>query len=233
MSTYCCSDLHGCFWAYEKIKGFLKPEDKVYCLGDCGDRGPDGWELIKTIYKDQQFIYLKGNHEDMLTRAMKEFIDKGGFGEEFNLLCYNGGYNTFEGWLTENYFKQAGWMKKLIEELPIQMTYINKDKKTIILNHSGYFDALTNVEDILILWDREQLKNPIWNYKENIIVVHGHTPTPFLPFVEKEKEEANPKIQFYCNNHKIDIDLGTFITNKVALLNLDTLEPIYFYKKGV
>ena len=31
----------------------------------------------------------------------------------------------------------------------------------------------------------------------------------------------------YCNGHKIDIDVSTWRTNKVALLNLDTLEPIY------
>lgn len=40
MSVYAVSDLHGMYELYQKISDFLKPEDKVYCLGDCGDRGP-------------------------------------------------------------------------------------------------------------------------------------------------------------------------------------------------
>lgn len=39
MSIYAVSDLHGCLDIYYKIKKLLKSEDKVYCLGDCGDRG--------------------------------------------------------------------------------------------------------------------------------------------------------------------------------------------------
>ena len=31
----------------------------------------------------------------------------------------------------------------------------------------------------------------------------------------------------YCEGHKIDIDVLTWRTNKVALLNLDTFEPTY------
>ena len=32
----------------------------------------------------------------------------------------------------------------------------------------------------------------------------------------------------YCHQHKIDLDLATFVRKKIALLDLDTLEPIYF-----
>ena len=32
----------------------------------------------------------------------------------------------------------------------------------------------------------------------------------------------------YCHQHKIDLDLATFVSKKIALLDLDTLEPIYF-----
>ena len=38
MSMYACSDLHGMKELYLKIKDFLKPEDKVFFLGDAGDR---------------------------------------------------------------------------------------------------------------------------------------------------------------------------------------------------
>ena len=70
MATYAISDLHGRMDLFRQVKEFLQPEDVVYVLGDCGDRGPAGWELIKTVYEDPQFIYLMGNHEDMLVNAM-------------------------------------------------------------------------------------------------------------------------------------------------------------------
>lgn len=35
MSMYVCSDLHGMYDIYEQILDYIKPEDKVICLGDC------------------------------------------------------------------------------------------------------------------------------------------------------------------------------------------------------
>ena len=64
---YALGDLHGHYSIYEKVKAMLKPEDTVYFHGDAGDRGPDSWKCIKAIYDDPQFIYIKGNHEDLLT----------------------------------------------------------------------------------------------------------------------------------------------------------------------
>ena len=51
MSVYALSDLHGNLNIWKKIKEFLKPEDKVYFLGDAADRGDYGWEIIKEIIK--------------------------------------------------------------------------------------------------------------------------------------------------------------------------------------
>jgi predicted phosphodiesterase len=61
MSVYAVSDMHGCIDAYWKIKNYINPEDTVYCLGDCGDRGPESWNTIKMVLTDPQFIYIKGN----------------------------------------------------------------------------------------------------------------------------------------------------------------------------
>lgn len=95
MSVYAVSDLHGMYELYQKISDFLKPEDKVYCLGDCGDRGPRSWETIKAVASDPRFIYIKGNHEDMLVKAMKDYIKYETYGGgHFDLLCWNGGAST-------------------------------------------------------------------------------------------------------------------------------------------
>jgi len=57
--------------------------------------------------------------------------------------------------------------------------------------------------------------------------VHGHTPVQYVMQDEKYEE-----ILKYCNNHKIDIDMGTYVSNITVLLDLDTFEPIYFNMKG-
>lgn len=52
MAIYAVSDLHGRFDLYKQICDFLKPEDEVICLGDCGDRGPQSWETITAVYEN-------------------------------------------------------------------------------------------------------------------------------------------------------------------------------------
>ena len=72
MSTWAFSDIHGNRKLFDAIKNFIKEDDTIYFLGDACDRGPDGWEIIKEILADERFIYLKGNHEDMLVKAFFE-----------------------------------------------------------------------------------------------------------------------------------------------------------------
>ena len=56
-----------------------------------------------------------------------------------------------------------------------------------------------------------------------------------LNYMETEYQEKIPKklIEFFKRNsakdYKFDIDLGSVMTNKTVLLDLDTFEPIYFY----
>ena len=127
MSVYAVSDLHGCLDTYYKIKKLLKPEDKVYCLGDCGDRGPEPWATIKSVYQDPQFIYLKGNHEDMLTKASWESLYHSSSKYQ-RLLAHNGGYDTLLGLLEEK--EPLDWISKL-EDLPTSEYYINKKGQKI------------------------------------------------------------------------------------------------------
>ena len=52
MSTYVFSDLHAQYNLWQQIKNFIKPDDLVFCLGDCVDRGPVGLEgLVSYKYK--------------------------------------------------------------------------------------------------------------------------------------------------------------------------------------
>jgi calcineurin-like phosphoesterase family protein len=57
MATYVFSDLHGRKDLWLKAnKEVLGPNDTIYFLGDAADRGPDGWEMIKTLLDDERVI---------------------------------------------------------------------------------------------------------------------------------------------------------------------------------
>ena len=116
MSVYALGDLHGHYEIYEKVKAMLKPEDTVYFLGDAGDRGPESWKCIKAIYDDPQFIYIKGNHEDMLVKACEEYLADGQWEYHSWALCaHNGGRDTMDSW--ERDPDREAWVKRL-RDLP-------------------------------------------------------------------------------------------------------------------
>jgi len=228
MSIYAVSDLHGYYNLYEQICKFIKPEDKIVFLGDAGDRGPDGWKTIKAIYNNPQWIYLKGNHEDMLVKAMRTMV-----GEETPLtwedrwedpisLCYyNGGESTLNGWINDG--QNPAWINAL-NNLELTYNYINKNNQEIILTHAGFTDNNTIPVEEELLWNRTHFYNPSRLFTTDRIIIHGHTPIPYL--AKKLNKEDNTDIAplLYCDGHKIDIDCYTFQTKQTVLLNLDTFD---------
>lgn len=227
MAVYACSDLHGRLDLYKQIKAFLNPEDTVYFLGDAGDRGPDSWELIKTIYSDDQFVYLMGNHEEMLVEAMKDWLDYFHCGLAWQDLINNGGAQTFEDWRNiPNESNQRIWMRNLKQLLKVK-TYVNKDNIKVILSHAGFTPGITT--DIDLLWDRDHYDDK-WDeeYCSDMIIVHGHTPIPLMDMNGLSKE-IEPGAFWYCNNHKVNIDNGSTWTGFACLLDLDTFDEHIFY----
>lgn len=237
MATYACSDLHGMMPLYKQIKNFLSPDDKVYYLGDAGDRGPNSWELIKTIYNDNQFIYIKGNHEDMLMKSMIDYIKYDGLCDKnYYHLCSNGGEITFYDWTADG--ASAEWINK-IRELPVCQTYTNVNDVVVYLTHAG-FTPVYDKEDKIVIPDEEDL---IWNRyhftdpwpvdTENVTIVHGHTPTPYLADHLRKSEEIEIGHAFwYANRHKVDIDVGAVFTGRACLLDLDSFDEHVFEIPG-
>jgi hypothetical protein len=231
MSVYACSDLHGNLRLFHQIKEFLNPEDKVYVLGDMGDRNKKAWcwQIIKEIMSDSQFIVLKGNHEDMLVSAMKQYCgdEMNFFGDEFaiQLLYSNGGANTFDGWVNDGAHK--GWITQL-DKLPLTAEYTNKNGQKILMSHAGYTPGNFNWGEDL-LWDRSHIydKWPEGKEFENTFIVHGHTPAQYINEQLNIKEDTH----IYCEGHKIDLDCWTAHSHTTVLLNLDTLTLIPFVEK--
>lgn len=232
MARYVFSDLHGQLTLWRAIKNFVKPEDKLYCLGDCGDRGPQPWETIKEVINDPQVVYLKGNHEDMLVAAMAEYLDHPAarkFHQKYRahsfqqLLAQNGGSGTLQGWIDEG--ADYTWIQRL-DNLPTLIT-LDTGKLKLALCHAGYSPMADDEipDDFELLWDRGHLTNPwVPGTDDNLIIIHGHTPCPYL--AKKWTPEHGAII--YADGHKIDIDVGSVWTNMACLLDLDTFDEHYF-----
>lgn len=234
MAVYACSDLHGRLNLYLKIKEFLKPEDKVYFLGDAGDRWLYGWELIKKIYEDDQFVYLKGNHEDMLMKAIKAYGRNPDWpSRAYSLLEQNGGAVTFNDWLKDG--ASLEWANKL-NKLPLHFEYTNANGQIILLSHAGYTPwaeidnetqpALPFFDNLL--WDRDHIYEDYEDDEcvKNSIVVHGHTTIPSMMRRLNDNRDVVYGAYWYCDNHKVCIDNYSAASNKTCLLDLDTLEEI-------
>lgn len=239
--TYAFADLHGCWESYQQILDFIKPDDKVYCLGDCGDRGEDGIKIIESVLSDPRFIYIKGNHEDMLCNLIQTYINMKNanpfseegdilfnlyYTEEYALVHYNGGAKTFEDWLdSPNQRKIWNGLKSL----PFIQTYLNQKGEVVILSHAGFTPHLEKEPtEKDCLWNRYHF-NQLWDsdYSKSIIV-HGHTPIPYMDEFLNNWKEIDPGPLWYCDGHKVDIDCGTVFTGITTLLDLDTWESHTF-----
>lgn len=233
MSVYALSDLHGHLEIYHKVKAMLKPEDKVFFLGDAGDRGPQSWECIKAIYEDPQFIYIKGNHEDMLVKACQDYLDDGYMWDykSYTLSYHNGGQKTMEAWEYDP--DREAWFRKL-RDLPTWDTYKNPSGIVFLLSHAGFTPWLSEDSnecvipvDHTLIWDREHYFDN-WNDDDmdNVIIVHGHTPIHYLS--EDLWMNWESGAFWYANGHKVCIDSGGFFSDEFVLLNLDTMKDTVF-----
>lgn len=234
--TFALSDLHGCYDLWVKIKDYIYPEDTLIFLGDAIDRGPDGIKIVEELRNRPNTIYLRGNHEDIAAAALKDMITGA-------LTVYNNWYSPIDLWqlnggspteaaLTNYTTEDRKELSNYFAKLPIQYTYINKNKQIIICDHCGYTPGKTYQP----LWDRSHFIDEWPLGYDHTYIIHGHTPAEYLGtyFVANGiSSTVTPrgeiKIIHYCNNHKLDIDMGSVWNHVAVLLNLDTFEEIYFY----
>lgn len=229
MATWCIADLHGHLEIWKKVKEIISPNDTIYVLGDCIDRGPQSWETLKAVYNDPQAYLLKGNHEDMLVKACEDYLEDGGMWDyhSYSLCRMNGGEETMMAW--ERDPDRELWLKRL-KELP---TWDSKEihGKYYTFCHAGFTPWFREgtmecfvPTDRMLIWDREHYFDE-WvdgEMDDDIIVVHGHTPIHHLS--EDLWVDWESGAFWYCDGHKVCIDSGGFFSDEFILLNLDTLE---------
>lgn len=80
-----------------KSKKFIGNQPTVF-LGDAADRGTDGFRIIYEMKNMPNLTYLRGNHEELLIEAAREYMRDEVVGEHVYLLFCNGGASTFQAW---------------------------------------------------------------------------------------------------------------------------------------
>lgn len=229
---YVASDWHGDYSYYVQMKQILKPEDKLYYLGDAVDRGPQPIKLFLALMQDPQVDFLMGNHEDMMYNYLTNPSD------EWNetIWLHNGGAPTLRQ------FKTKIIRKKDIERFyhslynlktKKRLNKIEVNNKIFFLSHAGFSSNPNTWDENNYLWDRKHINDTLWMGEDNEWIIHGHTPVPCLSVVKNSTEEEIELVN-YINYapHKIDIDLGSPWTKQAILLPLDNLNnPIVMYSK--
>lgn len=232
--VYCSSDWHGCKTIVDKVFDYLQEDDKLIFCGDAIDRGEESLPIVLRLINDPRCVYLMGNHESMAATALKDYINSSRKTFQIETWSINGGDKTLNEILdNEDKYDFTFWYNTF-SKLPPQYIYINKDKKKIICDHSGFTPKRASDP----YWNRRHFIDT-WTLDDSLqdtIIVHGHTPVHYFGshFSYRDikgnitRSRVPDKVLTYCSGHKINVDLCSIATNKMALLDLDTFEEIYF-----
>ena len=70
--VFAVGDVHGHLATFRALlhRLDLSDEDRIVCLGDMIDRGPDSAGLIALVRNDPRIICIKGNHEQMALQSI-------------------------------------------------------------------------------------------------------------------------------------------------------------------
>ena len=195
MSTYVFSDVHGHCATLERALMRVSPaeDDRVICLGDMVDRGPDPVGVLRVVRALPGSTALMGNHEDLMLDALDHEHDP------IALMNWgiNGGAVTSQGLdelAPDERDELLGWVRALPRS-----AHARVGERSYVLVHAGVdlsapkpatwddeaieaYLAAQSVEDLT--WIRDEF----WGAERGLsgrdgsgpVVVAGHTPTPYL-----------------------------------------------------
>jgi serine/threonine protein phosphatase 1 len=171
-------DIHGHLATFRALlhRLALTEDDRVICLGDMIDRGPDSAGLISLVRSDPRIVCIKGNHELMALQS----ITPSGQVELWQPWLKRGGKSTWGSYIVRaegdlwqaksNFFNDAMWM----DNLPTQIVLDG-----VRLVHAGYdprmpLDAQGEKE---LLWIRKRWFQHDAPVDPARMVVFGHSTT--------------------------------------------------------
>lgn len=194
MKIYSIGDIHGCYNELRDLLDLIEKDRndeqaKVVFLGDYIDRGPDSALVVdhldslrKKGKEGYEFVFLKGNHEDMLIRGVLDAESR----DQADMFWYNGGHQTKQSYDEWNFrFADHYDFYKSLERYH---------------RHGEFFFVHACLPPTETM--EEALREPTWaeddllwcrvyndwhrEFPENVYVIHGHTPVPSVTFYNNQ-----------------------------------------------
>ena len=258
------TDIHGYRPLFDAIMNYCREQDDeatIICGGDALDRGKDGYAIMKELLDNPKVVYLKGNHEDMFTKAAREikamfnFENRSredirkvlnacrNFDYKYGAIqdsLYNGGLVTLTDWILDG---APIDIVERIEHLPITFSYDRCD----FCHSAGIYKAFSEAADKeyndeelaewdinYLIWTRESLDA---DWMRHRIAVLGHTPVPYLSDYIKDMvldEDDIKPVKWgdpSITGEKLDMDTGAVFTGRAFVLNVLTMQAQGFEDK--
>ena len=227
--VFVIGDIHGHLATFRALLHRLNlgKQDRVICLGDMIDRGPDSAGVINLIRSDERIVCIKGNHEHMALQSITE----DGQVELWQPWMKRGGKSCWASYIVQAegdlYLAKRKFLNDMrwIDKLPTQIVLDN-----FRLVHAGYDPrmALDSQGDKELLWIRK-----IWyRYTKPVdpqrTVLFGHTTTMKLG-AAKGGDIAKSKFNLKSGQPAwIALDTGAYnhVNPNLSAVNLANLKII-------
>ncbi|MCY0966933.1 metallophosphoesterase [Parathalassolituus penaei] len=151
--------------------GFDRNQDRLICVGDLIDRGPESQQAL-ALLNEPWFFSVLGNHEYLMVNALRY-----GNSEHKMLWLTNGGE-----WIASTRKDQwEGWFNQ-IEELPLAIEVSNRNGVRYGIIHAEFpadhwsqLETLDDKQTQAAIWSRGQFKARSEHVVPGIdVVIHGH-----------------------------------------------------------
>lgn len=219
------SDIHGEIDLLEQLLAqvaYQPNNDQLILLGDYVDRGPNSMAVVEKAIELQKdgAIILKGNHEDMLLKALTTDDER----SWKHWAVRNGGDKTLEsyGFTEQDYAVQSEspFLKPILHNATLtkHIQFIQTLQPLIeyadyLFVHAG-IDPKTPIDETdpyQFMWIRNAFFD---HYQGEKTVIFGHTPSPNL-----HKEKGNFAV-YFGENRIIGIDGGAVYGGQLNCLLL-------------
>jgi serine/threonine protein phosphatase 1 len=162
---FVCGDIHGCFSDLEEKLidvGFDKNTDRLFCVGDLIERGPES-EKAADYIEFPWFYSVLGNHEEMFLMAITDPADI----DDSEDNKYYKDNHVINGKEWANRIRK---LYQVVDRLPLIIQVGD-----VIIAHAA-LPAVQTLEDI---------ENDPWNYFDSILWDRESIPTVLIPSISK------------------------------------------------
>lgn len=210
---FAIGDIHGEFNLLRALMGAIEKTresaDEVFTvvfLGDYVDRGPHSRQVVEFLMAGpqnaDQWICLKGNHEDLMAV------------EGAGVWMNNGGVQTLHSYSTEYDYRaipqeHLEWMRNLPT---------TAETEHHLFVHAGFMPGvpLHEQEEEALIWIRDRFLRAREDFVGWKHIVHGHTPSHAFKKVIEEPEFAG---------WRTNLDTGAFYTGVLTAGLFDRDKP--------